>query len=133
MRETRTRGELIKLACLRASRGNSGDWPTGHGPCDPNTVTERHLVTIEVAGRPATFATAHERPWKEAVRAAIAATGVKPQNARFAVQIDFRLAAARNANEVWDLDNLIKPTLDAMEGVFGSRAFRGSHSLRMTE
>jgi hypothetical protein len=48
-------------------------------------VTDRHLVTIEVAARPATFATAYERPWKEAVRAAIAATGVKPQNARFAV------------------------------------------------
>ena len=27
--------------------------------------------------------------------------------------------------EVWDLDNLIKPTLDAMEGVFGLRAWRG--------
>jgi Holliday junction resolvase RusA-like endonuclease len=89
-------------------------------------VTDRHLVTIEVAARPATFATAYERPWKEAVRAAIAATGVKPQNARFAVQIDFRLATARNANEVWDLDNLIKSTLDAMESVFGSRAFRGT-------
>lgn len=88
-------------------------------------MADRHLVTIEVAGRPATYATAHERPWKEAVRAAIAATRVRPQNARFAVRIDFRLATARNANEVWDLDNLIKPTLDAMEGVFGARAFRG--------
>ena len=82
-------------------------------------------MTIEVTGRPATFATAHERPWKEAVRAAVAATGVQPLNARFAVRIVFRLAVARNANEVWDLDNLVKPTLDAMEGVFGLRAFRG--------
>lgn len=89
-------------------------------------MADRHLVTIEVAGRPATFATAHERPWKEAVRAAIAARGVRPQNARFAVRIDFRLAAARTANEVWDLDNLVKPTLDAMEGIFGARAFRGT-------
>jgi hypothetical protein len=89
-------------------------------------VGDRHLVTIEVAARPATFATVHERAWKEAVMAAIAASKVKPQNARFAVQIDFRLATARNATEVWDLDNLIKPTLDAMEGVFGSRAFRGT-------
>jgi hypothetical protein len=89
-------------------------------------VADRHLIRIEVAGRPATFATAHEQPWKDAVRAAIAATGVTPQSARFAVKIDFRLAAARNANEVWDLDNLIKPTLDAMEGVFGARAFRGT-------
>jgi hypothetical protein len=88
-------------------------------------MAEQHLVTIEVAGRPATFATAHEHPWKEAVRAAVAATGVQPRNARFAVRIVFRLAVARNANEVWDLDNLVKPTLDAMEGVFGLRAFRG--------
>jgi hypothetical protein len=26
---------------------------------------------------------------------------------------------------VWDLDNLIKPTLDAMEGVFGLRSWNG--------
>jgi hypothetical protein len=26
---------------------------------------------------------------------------------------------------VWDLDNLIKPTLDAMEGVFGLRRWNG--------
>jgi len=30
-----------------------------------------------------------------------------------------------NANEVWDIDNLIKPTLDAMEGVFGARHWHG--------
>ena len=88
-------------------------------------MTEQHLVTIEVEGRPATFATTHERPWKEAVRAAVSATGVQPLSARFAVRIVFRLAVARNANEVWDLDNLVKPTLVAMEGVFGLRAFRG--------
>jgi hypothetical protein len=86
----------------------------------------RHLVRIEVAGRPATFATAHERPWKEAVRAAVAVSGVRTQNARFAVRIDFRLAPARTANEVWDLDNLVKPTLDAMEGIFGQRDWRGT-------
>jgi Holliday junction resolvase RusA-like endonuclease len=89
-------------------------------------MTDRHIVTIQVSGRPATFATAHEKPWKDAVRSAIAASGVQPQDARFAVRLEFRLAAARNANEVWDLDNLIKPTLDAMEGVFGSRPWRGT-------
>lgn len=88
-------------------------------------VPERHLVTIEVNGRPATFATAHEKSWKEAVRAAVADTGVPSQDARFAVRILFRLAASRTPNEVWDLDNLIKPTLDAMEGIFGLRAWNG--------
>jgi hypothetical protein len=41
------------------------------------------------------------------------------------VRIDFRLAQAKFASEVWDLDNLIKPTLDAMEGVFGLRPWKG--------
>jgi hypothetical protein len=39
--------------------------------------------------------------------------------------IKFRTPQARNANEVWDLDNRIKPTLDSMEGVFGLRAWKG--------
>ncbi|SNS83316.1 hypothetical protein SAMN05216276_101776 [Streptosporangium subroseum] len=51
---------------------------------------------------------------------------MQPQNARFAVRLEFRLALARDANEVWDLDNLISPTLNAMEGVFGTRARRGT-------
>lgn len=32
----------------------------------------------------------------------------------------------RTVNDRWDLDNLVKPTLDAMEGVFGLRAWRGT-------
>jgi hypothetical protein len=91
-----------------------------------NGVTEQHLVTIEVAGRPSSYSSAHEKPWKDAVRAAVAATGIRPRDARFAVRLVFRIAVARNANEVWDLDNLIKPTLDAMEGVFGLRAWKGA-------
>jgi hypothetical protein len=39
--------------------------------------------------------------------------------------MEFRLAVSRNANEVWDLDNLVKPTLDSMEGVFGVRRWKG--------
>ena len=35
------------------------------------------------------------------------------------------LAEACTAKEVWDLDHLIKPTLDAMEGIFGLRPWRG--------
>ena len=76
-------------------------------------------------GRPATFATAGEAPWKAAVRRAVVESGCEPVEARFAVHIDFRLGPSRSAGEVWDLDNLIKPTLDAMEGVFGLREWRG--------
>jgi Holliday junction resolvase RusA-like endonuclease len=88
-------------------------------------MTEQHLVTIEVVGRPSSYSSAHEKPWKDSVRAAIAATGVRPQDARFAVRLEFRIAVAASANEVWDLDNLIKPTLDAMDGIFGRRPWKG--------
>lgn len=33
---------------------------------------------------------------------------------------------ARDGNGVWDLDSLIKSTLDVMEGVSGTRASRGT-------
>jgi Holliday junction resolvase RusA-like endonuclease len=84
------------------------------------------LVTVDVTGRPATFATSGEKPWKDAVRRAVAESGCSPQSGRFAVRLEFRLGEARRACEVWDLDNLIKPTLDALEGVFGLRQWSGT-------
>ncbi len=93
---------------------------TGHLP-------GQHLVTLDVAGRPASYSTTGTGPWKEAVRKTIASSGVKPgvPTARFAVSLQFRTPAPKNANEVRDLDNLIKPTLDAMEGVLGLRPWGG--------
>lgn len=32
----------------------------------------------------------------------------------------------QNANDRWDIDNLVKPTLDALEGIFGMRAWKGT-------
>lgn len=81
---------------------------------------------LEVRARPATFATAHELPWKEAVRAEIVRHGVTPRpESCFTVSIAFRTPVPMNKNERWDIDNLIKPTLDAMEGIFGLRAWKG--------
>ena len=57
---------------------------------------ERHLVTIQVLGLPVSFATAREKPWKDAVRSAVAAVGMPPQAARFAGCMHFRVAALRN-------------------------------------
>jgi Holliday junction resolvase RusA-like endonuclease len=92
-------------------------------------VSKRHVATLEVKGQPASYSTAATEPWKEAVRAAVRrVTGVQSPSdvdGRFDVRIEFRLAQARTANEVWDLDNLIKPTLDAMEGIFGLRPWKG--------
>ena len=84
-------------------------------------------MTLEVEGRPATFATAHEASWKEAVRSAVGVSGVEPPvDGRFLVRIEFRTTQPKNPNERWDIDNLVKPTLDAMEGIFGARDWRGA-------
>jgi Holliday junction resolvase RusA-like endonuclease len=84
------------------------------------------VLVADVVGRPASLATAAEAAWKAAVREAIQQTGLGPWTAgRFSVLLQFRTPAPRNTNEVWDLDNLIKPTLDAMEGVFGLRPWNG--------
>lgn len=83
------------------------------------------LVTVHVRGRPATYSTAAEPAWKDAVRQAVTASGCTPVDARFAVDIAFTLPTPTRRGEAWDLDNLIKTTLDAMEGVFGFRDWRG--------
>lgn len=83
-------------------------------------------MTLDVEERPATFATAGERAWKSAVRRAVTESGCAVASGRFAVDMEFRLGEARRTSEVWDLDNLIKPTLDAMEGVFGLRPWGGT-------
>jgi Holliday junction resolvase RusA-like endonuclease len=85
----------------------------------------RLLVSLQVVGRPAVFATASEADWKAAVRKAVDGSGVSPTQGRFAVRMVFRTPAPKNANEKWDIDNLVKPTLDAMEGVFGKRQWQG--------
>src|SRR5438094_10084447 len=85
----------------------------------------RHLVSLQVVGRPAVFATASEANWKAAVRKAVDGSGISPTQGRFAVRMVFRTPAPKNANETWDIDNLVKPTLDAMEGVFGRRQWQG--------
>src|SRR5437870_1070247 len=85
----------------------------------------RHLVRLEVSGRPAVFATAAEDDWKAAVRQAVAESGITPPSGRFQVRMIFRTRPPKNANEKWDIDNLVKPTLDAMEGVFGLRQWQG--------
>lgn len=80
---------------------------------------------FRVIGRPATFATAHEAAWKAAVRTTIAREGLTVADSRFRVEITFFTATPTRSDERWDIDNLAKPTLDAMEGIFGKREWRG--------
>jgi Holliday junction resolvase RusA-like endonuclease len=81
-------------------------------------------LTVDVEGRPATFATAAEEAWKIAVSEAVGRREVA-DGMRFEVEIEFRLPLPVRANEAWDLDNLIKPTLDALGGAIGWRRWRG--------
>ena len=78
-------------------------------------------MEFAVEGWPATFATAAESTWRAAVGAAVAASGVVSRKARFGVEIEFRTPAPTTTNEAWDIDNLVKPVLDAMAGVLGAR------------
>jgi hypothetical protein len=87
-------------------------------------MTERHLSTIQVAG-PASFATAQEKRRKDAVRSAVATARIRPRDARFTAGMEFRVAVSGNVNKVRDFDNLIRPTLTQIEGVFGARSRKG--------
>lgn len=81
---------------------------------------------FEVIGRPATFATAAEAAWKHAVAREVSRNPFpKPDSFRFKVVVEFRTSSKR-PDERWDIDNLVKPTLDAMESIFGRRKWKGA-------
>jgi Holliday junction resolvase RusA-like endonuclease len=84
-----------------------------------------HVITIEVVGRPATFATSGEAAWKQAVRNAAVAAGAHVVPGRLSLRVQFRLPQPDRAGQGWDLDNLLKPTVDALDAVLGSRPQRG--------
>lgn len=94
------------------------------------TVQLDHVV----AGRPSSFATAGERPWKEAIAASLAT--VQPSTGRF-LELDFAVAPAVGYAEGADLDNLCEPVFSVLAnrlGWFGGnrpnvRAFRARKSL----
>lgn len=86
---------------------------------------EMTIVDADVRGRPVTFGNAaKEAPWKAAVAEAIGTHDV-PVGARFQVEVEFRLPVPVTRNDAWDLDNLLKPTLDALGGVVGWRRWNG--------
>jgi hypothetical protein len=85
----------------------------------------RHLATVHVVGTPASYSTAAEKPWREAVRNAVAGAVSAPASGAFAVRLDFRTARPQRRSESWDLDNLAKCTIDALEGALGERPWKG--------
>lgn len=84
------------------------------------------LLDLDVVGRPATYSTAAQVPWQAAIRKRLLEAGVEAAPAgRLHITIEFRLDELGRTGMLWDIDNLVKPTMDAMEGVLGLRVWRG--------
>lgn len=90
---------------------------------------ESEPVSFWVDGVPATFATAGEWPWRAAVATAatVAMSGREQLTQRLGVQIDFVVPQRVPGHPGWDLDNLIKPTIDALTPVIGARPGKWKH------
>jgi NTP pyrophosphatase (non-canonical NTP hydrolase) len=99
--------------------------PVTDGPAKAGRPNKEPFLVLDIAAHPASYSTAAQGSWQAAVRAEIARHRATPTKTRFGIRIEFRTRVPANANEVWDIDNLVKPTLDAMEGVLGVRPFHG--------
>jgi len=99
-------------------------YPAGGDPAEP--CAWRHVARLQVPGRPATYSTAGDRPWRAAVHEVVERADLAlSRGSVFAVRLDFRLPAPTRAGEAWDLDNLAKSTIDALDGVLGERSWIG--------
>lgn len=121
--ERARREDHIRMTLRRAAELIGTDAGPKAAPGD-GVVPAVPVVDVEVAARPATYATAGEAAWRTAVAAAVGTRQV-PDGTRFAVEVEFRLPLPGTRNDAWDLDNLIKPTLDALGGVIGWRRWNG--------
>ncbi len=85
-------------------------------------ATKPRGVSFEVWGTPpGTFATANGIRWFDAVRARTVDHEVFLPGERLGVTVDFVLPPRRDSRDEWDLDNLLKPTIDALIDVLGTR------------
>lgn len=103
--------------------------PPAHPPSprvakpDARAPEVKDRVELRISGSPATFATASEAAWRTAVHdeAERTMTGCTPLPGRISVSIEFVTAVRPGGHPGWDLDNLIKPTIDALTPVLGLR------------
>jgi len=99
--------------------------PAASTPDGAGAPAKEPFLVLEIVGHPASYSTAATDPWQKAVRAEIARKHASPRDTRFGIRIAFRTRIPANKNEVWDIDNLVKPTLDAMEGILGVHPRQG--------
>lgn len=110
---------------MRGSNQAGSHAPTG----TPSPASEPvSAFARTVSGRPTGYsAGANERAWKQATRAVFEGC-VLPEGCRVQVEIDFLLAPDQVGRVEPDLDNLIKSTVDALQGVLGVRSGTGSRT-----
>jgi Holliday junction resolvase RusA-like endonuclease len=93
--------------------------------------TPMTAIAVDVAGRPTGYAAGeNEQRWKAAVRAAFAGMSV-PSSSRVTLEIEYRLDPLQVGHNAPDLDNLLKATIDALDGVLGLRA--GSYARTLAD
>ncbi len=70
-----------------------------------------------IPGRPAPFATAGERPWKEAIAATL--TSIAPADGGAFLELDFTVAPAIGYARGADLDNFCEPVFSVLANRIG--------------
>ncbi|KRF11012.1 DUF429 domain-containing protein [Nocardioides sp. Soil796] len=94
----------------------------------PATHDHRLVATFgrTVIGRPAGYGgEERERAWKQAVRTAFRGCAL-PKDCRVAIELAFMLAPHQTGLNEPDLDNLVTPTIDALDEVLGRLPGTGS-------
>ncbi len=79
-------------------------------------------VTLWIAGRPATFATAGEKPWRQQLLAQLPPPSL--EGMEMGMSLEFTLASLAPAGKPLDVDNLCEPVFSVLvnkEGWFGGR------------
>lgn len=92
-----------------------------------SSASRRPLVAdvVEVWGvQPGTAATTRGAAWSEAVRRETVDRDVFAPGKRLALTVDFVLPPTITSNDEWDLDNLLKPTIDGLVPLLGERQVR---------
>lgn len=100
--------------------------PTHPALLTPSLKVASNDLTIEVWGvEPGTIATARGDRWKSALLAESAGIATFEPGKRLELEVDFVVPVAANHNDQWDLDNLLKSTMDALIGPLGARPVVG--------
>jgi len=103
--------------------------PSALGGLDPYSLAPSDwqlFAELRVAGRPSSISGPHGAAWRAAVTSAVTLARIEPPaGKRFFVRITFATPRQTTRSAFWDIDNLVKPTLDAMTGIFGARRWTG--------